>query len=72
MIGYEHSVYWQESSAESYVEAHLRKSPGSSSVTLDISKAIKRIGTMTTNNSELKAAGISGRYPQIIKYAPHK
>ena len=63
MVNYTHTIYWQESSAESYVEAHLKKDANSSSITLDLSKAIKRKGTMTTDNSDLKAAGISGIFP---------
>jgi len=59
MVGYKQSGSWKTSSAESYVEAHLKKDANSSSVTLDISKAIKRTGTMTTSDSTLKAAGIS-------------
>ncbi|KAJ7204974.1 hypothetical protein GGX14DRAFT_569124 [Mycena pura] len=58
MVGYTHSGQWKESSAESYVEAHLRKDANSSYVTLDISKAIKRKGTMTTSNSDLQASSI--------------
>ncbi|KAJ7203580.1 hypothetical protein GGX14DRAFT_398741 [Mycena pura] len=58
MVGYSHSGQWKESSAESYVEAFLKKDANSSYVTLDISKAIKRKGTMTTSNSDLKASSI--------------
>ncbi len=58
MIGYEHSGYWQTSSADSYVEAHLSKNANSTSVTLDISKAIQRKATMTSNNSTLTASRI--------------
>lgn len=58
MVGYEHTGYWQTSSAESYVEAHLKKDANSSSLTLDISKAINRKGTMTTDDSDLKAASL--------------
>ena len=63
MVNYQNTGYWQNSTAESYVEAYLKKDANSSSVTLDISKAIKRQGTMTTNDSDLKASGISGRWP---------
>ncbi|KAJ7224644.1 hypothetical protein GGX14DRAFT_651259 [Mycena pura] len=59
MVDYEYKGSWKESSAQSYVEAHLKKDANSSSVTLDISKASKRKGTMTTNDSDLKAASIS-------------
>ncbi|KAJ7224578.1 hypothetical protein GGX14DRAFT_651111 [Mycena pura] len=56
MVGYEHSGYWQPSSIDSQAGAHLKKEANSNSVTLDISKKIKRIATMTTNDPELKAA----------------
>ncbi|KDR74275.1 hypothetical protein GALMADRAFT_141343 [Galerina marginata CBS 339.88] len=59
MINYTYKCYWQVSSAESYVEAHLSKDANSSSVTLDVSKAIGKKATMTSNDSDLKAATIS-------------
>ncbi|KAJ7224581.1 hypothetical protein GGX14DRAFT_651113 [Mycena pura] len=64
MVGYRTSGHWQHSSADSYVEAHLKKEANSSSVTLDISKKIHRIATMTTVDSQLTKAqlGIIGKF----------
>ncbi|KAJ7224577.1 hypothetical protein GGX14DRAFT_651109 [Mycena pura] len=58
MVGYGTSGHWQHSSADSYADAHLNKEADSSSVTLDISHALKMKATMTTVNSELKTASI--------------
>ena len=51
---------WGTSSADSFVEAHLEKDAGSSTVTLDMSKASHKVATMTTVDSELKASSLSG------------
>jgi len=59
MNGYKHDGKWETSSADSMVEAHLKKDANSATITLDISKALNKVATMTTEDSDLIAAGIS-------------
>ena len=52
---------WQTSTANSFVEAHLKKGTGSSTVTLNISKAIHKVAMMTSWDAELKASSLPGK-----------
>ena len=61
MIGYNHEGEWGVSSADSWVEAYLRKDANSTTVTLDISEALDKTATMTTSDSDLKASSLSGK-----------
>ena len=61
MKGYTHGGQWKTSSANSYVEAHLKKDANSATVTLDISKALKKSARMTTDDTTLKASSILGK-----------
>ena len=61
MIGYTHAGQWGVSSANSYVEAHLKKDANSSTITLDITKALSKTATMTTSDSTLTASSFSGK-----------
>ena len=61
MKGFGREGKWVTSSVNSFVEAHLKKDAGSPTVTLDISKSIHKVGTMTTKDSELKASRLLGK-----------
>ena len=61
MKGYTFEGYWGESSADSWVDAYLRKDANSATVTLDISDALDKTATMTTSDSDLKASSLSGK-----------
>jgi len=65
MNGHAHAGQWGFSSANSLVEAHLKKGPMSTTMTLDISNAIKKVATMTTVDADLivsSLSDISGRF----------
>jgi len=59
MKGYGKQGEWGASATDSWVEAHLKKNGGSAIVTLDVSRAIHEVATMTTENSHLKASSLS-------------
>ena len=61
MIGYTHSGKWGTSSANSYVEAHLKKYGNSGTITLDVTKALNKTATMTTGDNTLQVSSILGK-----------
>ena len=61
MKGFGKRGNWQTSTANSFVEAYLKKDEGSSTVTLDISKAIHKVAMMTSWDAELKASSLPGK-----------
>ena len=54
MKGYTHDGIWRTFSADSFVEAHLKKDANSATVTPDISNALNKTATMITDDSVLK------------------